>query len=64
MTRHERPSSFGRSRFFRHSDFDIARSVTVYRSAVNIKTLTENDELSGEDVVPGFRCRVAEIFGS
>jgi len=40
------------------------RSVTVYRSAVNIKTLTENEELSGDDVVPGFRCRVAEIFGS
>ncbi len=40
------------------------RSVMVYRSAVNIKTLTENEELSGEDVVPGFRCRVAEIFGS
>jgi Uma2 family endonuclease len=38
------------------------RSVTVYRSAANIKTLTENEELSGEDVVPGFRCRVAELF--
>ena len=40
------------------------RSVTVYRSATDIKTLTENDELDGEDVVPGFRCRVSEIFGS
>jgi len=39
------------------------RSVTVYRSATDIKTLTENDELDGEDVVPGFRCRVSEIFG-
>ncbi len=39
------------------------RSVTVYRSSTNIKTLTESDELSGEDVVPGFRCRVGEIFG-
>jgi len=38
------------------------RSVTVYRSATNIKTLTENDDLDGEDVVPGFRCRVGEIF--
>jgi hypothetical protein len=37
--------------------------VTVYRSAANIKTLTASEELSGEDVVPGFRCRVAEIFG-
>jgi Uma2 family endonuclease len=40
------------------------RSVTVYRSATDIKTLTENAELSGEDVVPNFRCQVAEIFGS
>jgi Uma2 family endonuclease len=40
------------------------RSVTVYRSATNIKTLTENEELSGEDVLPGFRCPVGEIFGS
>ena len=39
------------------------RSVTAYRSAADIKTLTENEELSGEDVVPGFRCRVAALFG-
>ena len=38
------------------------RSVTVYRSVANITTLTEDDELSGEDVVPGFRCRVGDIF--
>ena len=38
------------------------RNVTVYRSATDIKTLTENDELSGEDTVPGFRCRVGDIF--
>ena len=38
------------------------RSVTVYRSATEIKTLTENDELDGEDVVPGFHCRVGDIF--
>ena len=38
------------------------RSVTVYRSATDIRTLTENDELDGGDVVPGFRCRVGEIF--
>lgn len=37
-------------------------AVTVYPSATDIKTLTENDELSGEDTVPGFRCRVGEIF--
>jgi len=38
------------------------RNVTVYRSAVDIKTLTENDELTGQDTLPGFRCRVGEIF--
>lgn len=38
------------------------KSVTVYRSATQIKTLTENDQLDGEDVVPGFRCRIGEIF--
>jgi Uma2 family endonuclease len=38
------------------------RNVTVYRSATDIKTLTENDELDGQDVVPGFRCLVADIF--
>ncbi len=38
--------------------------VTVYRSATDIKTLTEEDELSGEDVVAGFRCPVREIFAS
>ena len=39
-------------------------TVIVYRSATNIQTLTENDELTGEDVLPGFRCRIGEIFGS
>jgi Uma2 family endonuclease len=39
------------------------RSVTVYRSTSDIKTLTEEDELGGEDVVPGFHCRVGDIFG-
>ena len=38
------------------------RTVTVYRSATDIKTLTEDDDLDGQDVLPGFRCRVADIF--
>lgn len=38
------------------------RNVTVYRSLTDVVTLTERDELSGQDVVPGFRCQVAEIF--
>jgi len=38
------------------------RTVTVHRSPTEITTLTENDELDGQDVVPGFRCRVSDIF--
>lgn len=38
------------------------RTVTVYRSLDESKVLTESDELIGGDVVPGFRCRVEEIF--
>jgi len=38
------------------------RTVTVHRSLKHIKILTEQDELDGADVVPGFRCRVADIF--
>ena len=40
------------------------RTGTVYRSPNRIALLTENDELSGEDVVPAFRCRVAEILAN
>jgi Uma2 family endonuclease len=38
------------------------RTVTVYRAPDDVSTLSERDELSGEIVVPGFRCRVSEIF--
>ena len=40
----------------------VLRTVTVYRSSNDIKTLTINDSLAGEDVIEGFRCSVAEIF--
>ena len=39
-------------------------NVTVYRSATAIRVVSKNDELDGRDVVPGFRCRVAEIFAN
>jgi len=39
------------------------RTVTVYRSPSDIKTLTEDEELTGQDAVPDFRCRVGDIFG-
>lgn len=38
------------------------RSVTIYRSMTDVTRLSENDELEGESVVPGFRCKVSEIF--
>jgi len=38
------------------------RSVRVHRKDGAVFDLEGTDELSGEDVVPGFRCRVAEIF--
>ena len=40
------------------------RNVTVYRSPTDIKTVSEDAELTGEDVVPGFRCRVGDIFAT
>jgi Uma2 family endonuclease len=38
------------------------RIVTVYRSLTMIAVLTENDQLDGADVVPGWILPVAEIF--
>src|SRR4051812_18003721 len=38
------------------------RSVWVYRSMSDVTRLSESDELGGGDVVPGFRCKVSEIF--
>ena len=40
----------------------IAKTITVYRSPSDIKMLTINDTLTGEDVVEGFQCAVAEVF--
>ena len=38
------------------------RAVTVYRALNDVAILIEENELDGESVVPGFRCRVADIF--
>ena len=42
--------------------YPITRTATEYRSMDEVVHLTENDTLNGEDVVPGFTCRVAELF--
>ena len=40
----------------------VSQTVTVYRSERDIETLTRDDTLTGEDVVPGFSCPVAHLF--
>ncbi len=40
----------------------VSKTVTVYRSETDITLLTRNDILTGEDVVKGFSCQVAELF--
>jgi Uma2 family endonuclease len=42
--------------------YPMTRTVHVYRQTGNLSVLSENDELTGEDVLPGFVCRVAELF--
>lgn len=39
-----------------------ARAATAYRSLMDVRRLGEQDELDGEDVVPGFRCRLSDIL--
>jgi Uma2 family endonuclease len=38
------------------------RSVHVYRRGGGADRLTEEHELTGEDVLPGFRCRVSDLL--
>lgn len=38
------------------------RGVSVYRPVADVTRLSEGDELDGGEVVPGFRCKVSEIF--
>lgn len=40
----------------------VARTVTVHRPGARPILLTETDEIDGADVLPGFRCRVADFF--
>jgi Uma2 family endonuclease len=38
------------------------RNVTVHRPGKEPYVVEQNEELTGEDVLPGFRCRVADLF--
>lgn len=40
----------------------VTRSVTVHRAGQAPRILHEQDAITGEDVLPGFECRVAEFF--
>jgi Uma2 family endonuclease len=39
------------------------KTVTIYRANGEVQLLQEQEELSGEEVLPGFHCRVREVFG-
>ena len=39
-----------------------ARRVMVFRSLTDVRELTETDQLSGDDVLPGFAVGVATLF--
>jgi Uma2 family endonuclease len=38
------------------------RTVTIYERAANVRTVSGQEELTGDPVVPGFSCAVAELF--
>jgi len=39
-----------------------SRTVMIYRADGSVSRLRESDELAGENVIPGFRCPVRDIF--
>lgn len=39
------------------------RSAAAYRSLTDVRRLSEDDSLDGEDVIPGFACVLRDIFG-
>jgi len=39
-----------------------ARTVRIHRRDRSVSWLREEDELSGEDILPGFHCRVSALF--
>ncbi len=40
----------------------VTQTVRVYRTGQPTQVLREQDTLSGEDVLPGFACKVSEVF--
>jgi Uma2 family endonuclease len=42
--------------------YPATRSALVYRANGTVQLLHEDDALSGEDVLPGFSCRLGDLF--
>jgi Uma2 family endonuclease len=40
-----------------------SRTVTAYRSREEIRLIPADGEIDGGDLLPGFRCKVSELFG-
>jgi len=39
------------------------KTVSIYTSLTQVRILGENDDLTSEALLPGFRCRAGDIFG-
>jgi len=37
-------------------------TATIYQSPTQVRILTEEDDLSSDEILPGFRCRLRELF--
>lgn len=42
----------------------LTQSVTVYKSLDNVRTYEAHEELTGGDLLPGFSCKVADVFAT
>jgi Uma2 family endonuclease len=40
------------------------RRILIYRQNGSLSRLGTDDELTGDDVIPGFHCRAAEVFAN
>jgi Uma2 family endonuclease len=38
------------------------KTVTIYHSPTQVTILSEEDEMVSDDLLPGFRCRIVELF--
>ncbi|MBV9470604.1 MAG: Uma2 family endonuclease [Abitibacteriaceae bacterium] len=42
--------------------YPSSQTIHIYHSAISVQILQKGDVLTGDDVVPGFSCAVADIF--